>query len=40
MIAIMMDAIASVAPQVTVISRSPFTSIPYHWRYLRTSASR
>ncbi len=34
------DAIASVAPHVTVISRSVSTSIPYAARYLRASARR
>src|ERR1041384_5974847 len=33
-------AIASVAPQVTVSSASGFTSIPYHSRYFRATASR
>ena len=34
------DAIASVAPQQTVISRSGSTSIPYHCRYFSAIASR
>src|SRR5213080_1130891 len=34
------DAIASVAPQVTVISVSGFTVIPYQSAYFRASASR
>src|ERR1043166_883090 len=33
-------AIAAVAPQVTVSSASGFTSIPYHSRYFRATASR
>src|SRR6059058_5472746 len=34
------DAIASVAPHVTVTSASGSTVIPYHWAYFRASASR
>src|SRR2546426_9308752 len=34
------EAIASVAPQVTVISASGSTVMPYHSAYFRASASR